>query len=469
MKIGMLTALFVCASAAAAEPAMRLNPLMIDPYRRILVQECYGLRSATAIGAESIEVRIGASLTGSCENPASWRIESETDPDYDPADNAAPIAVAAKSELELKAFPDSARPEFRKWTVTVTPPRPLKLGNRYRIVAQGSESAPVTFGNASASFSFPDDARENEKIPPQDALRAEKALPAQVLGLRGIASVGNGIVVLEFGPAIDPERILDADKRRFSLNGKAISPTLISKRQVVECFFNTDPYEPILRTDLFFQLPEPLRDGDSLRASFDPSVAAGNAFAKLDFHGDETVSPSYLPSGDRFDANGGAKRVFVSNWFGELPANMGGAASFPPFASDSIQYALFLPEQASYVLWRNGKREMIGMFRNVANPSSISGFPLFQIPGVQVYESDFSQIRRPGRCFISSPGIGRSLPFDIVAAGSSFPSRTTEPVESGGALEVRELEGPSMTSRRLFLQYGIMEPDDFFPDDSAEQ
>lgn len=470
MKRLVLAVLFlsVGACAFAAENAMRLNPLMIDPYRHILVQELYGMRGAAAIDAETVVATLGISLSGDYEKPESWLIESETDPNYAVESDVAPLAVETKSVVELKAFPDSLLPEFRRHVVALSLPHPLKSRHRYSVTAQGSEFAPITFGRMSASFSFP--SKPSSGTDAKDERRTEDALSMRVLGLRGAASVGNGIVALEFGPAIDPQMILDAGKYRFRLNGETASPAMIAKRQVVECFLSTDPYEPILRTDLFFRFPEPLRDGDRLSVVVDSSVVAGASSARLDFQADETVSPSFVLPRFRFNANERSKLVFVSYWLNALPANMGGVAPTPPLLPDSEAFALFLPENLPFeVRHEDGRKAMSGTLRNVPNPSALPGIALFQIPGAQAYEANLSQIRRAGRFFVSVPGVGRSLPFDVAADGWPAPPIPQQATfESGGTRQAAELEGPSITSRRLFLQYGIMEPDDLFPADGSD-
>ncbi len=470
MKGFILAVLFLSGgiSIFAAESAMRLNPLVIDPYRHILVQELYGMRDATAINAETVVATLGVSLSGNYEDPKSWLIESETDPNYCAGNDVAPLAVETKSVVELMAFPDSLLPEFRRHAVTLALPHPLKSGHRYSVTAQGSEFVPITFGRMSASFFYPSAPSAGTET--KEKQRMEEALSMRILGLRGAASIGNGIVALEFGPAIDSERILDAEKYRFRLNGKTATPAMIAKRQVVECFLSTEPYEPILRTDLFFRFPEPLQDGDRLSVVVDSSIVAGASSARLDFQSDETVSPSFVLPRFRFNANERSKLVFVSYWLSVLPANMGGVMQMPPLLPDSEAYALFLPEDLPFEVRRSDGRKMLGgTLKNVPNPSALPGIALFQIPGVQAYEANLSQIRRTGRFFVSVTGVGRSLPFDIAADGWQAPGvPQSAAFESGGMRQIEALEGPSITSRRLFLQYGIMEPDDLFPADGAD-
>lgn len=379
-------------------------PLPDDP--KPAAMRAYGLREAAPLSPTEIRVVLGAATTASADRPDAWRILSDKDPAYSYKTFARPKSVrkvAQADEFPLPAGDASPKPAkhgaLRAVAIAIELPSPMIDGATYTVVAHGSPSMQnllVTGGRADASFTFRAGGpfAKAELPPPSEEVRA-------AAGLRGVWSVGNGIVRLECGAGLVPPACDDPATYTVTLNGAPAAVRSVGRRTRIDVYKPEYwPFHVLLMHDVFLDLGKPLKAGDKVRVSVAPAAMAAGAQAEAELAFDERKSVSdaikanqagYLPDAIKF--------ARLGRWLGTMP---GGALDFaapPTFeVRDAATHAVAFSGTAKQT-HRRGEKD--------ARPGDLSG--------ENVWEMDFTALRKPGRYYVAVPGVGRSFDFKVAA------------------------------------------------------
>ena len=394
------------ASAAAAAPAA------LPDDSKPAAMRAYGLREAAPLSPTEIRVVIGAAATASADRADAWRILSDKDPAYSYTTFARPKSVrkiAQADEFPLPAGDASPKPArrgaLRAVAVAIELPSPMKDGATYTVVAHGSPSMQnllVTGGRADASFTFRSSGpfAKEELPPPTDEARA-------AAGLRGVWSVGGGIVRLECGAGLVPPACDDPSAYTVTRNGAPAPVRSIGRRSRIDLYKPEYwPFHVLMMHDVFLDLGTPLKAGDRVRVSVAPSAMAAGAAAEAELAFDEKSSVSdsikanqagYLPDAIKF--------ARLGRWLGTMPKGALDLPSPPPFeVRDAATHAVAFSGTARPT-HRRGEKD--------ARPGDLSG--------ENVWEMDFTKLAKPGRYYVAVPGVGRSFDFRIAADAYAAP------------------------------------------------
>lgn len=398
-----LLSLFFAAAAAPAGPADDWKPAAM---------RAYGVREAAPLSPTEIRVVLGAATTAAADQTDAWRILSDKDPAYSYTTFARPKSVrkiAEADEFRLPAGDSSPKPAkrgaLRAVAVAIELPSPMKDGATYSVIAHGSPSRQnllVTGGRADASFTFRSGGpfAKAELPPPSDEARA-------MAGLRGVRSVGNGIVRLECGAGLVPPACDSPATYTVMLNGAPAAVRSVGRRTRIDVYKPEYwPFHVLLQHDVFLDLGTPLKTGDKVRVSVSSDAMASGATAEAELAFDERASVSdsikanqagYLPDAIKF--------ARLGRWLGTMPK---GALDFPAppkfEVRDAATHAVAFSGTARQT-HRRGEKD--------ARPGDLSG--------ENVWEMDFTELRKPGRYYVAVPGVGRSFDFKIAADAYAAP------------------------------------------------
>ena len=190
------------AFALDADPA-----LIAAPDKKPFVMTVMGVRKAFPVAADTIRVELGAAInSGPLNELSTYCIVSEDDPEYAYENFVQPFSVSFPKDHSVpeasvpKGFKSESKPanitEFKRETVDVKLHAPMQPGKSYAVIIYGYGSDVVSAGRAAYKFTY--DPADIPKAP--DIQHKPDLLTLTVLGLRGLDSVGNGIIRLEFGP-----------------------------------------------------------------------------------------------------------------------------------------------------------------------------------------------------------------------------------------------------------------------------
>jgi hypothetical protein len=249
-----------------------------------------------------------------------------------------------------------------------------------------------------------------------------------------VESVGEGILCLEFGPDFAPEAGGKLDSYRVKIAGQQVKPAKFGRITKVDTYLPVGwPFVAIPMHEIFLELPEPLKDGDGVEVSAGPSVTTAADKAALVYHDRKTVSRSIKVNQVGYIADSPVKIAYLGRWMGSFPqeqaktaAGAGDAekaffeavkgkkeaAATPAGASPSLRFKEDPPfavcEEAG------GKKVFEGKARQVHTSGKLDeGVYKCDHSGENVYMLDFGRLKAPGRYFVSVPGVGRSLAFDV--------------------------------------------------------
>ena len=424
-----LAALLFAAAVAAAVPSSFAAQPTDDT--KPAAMRAYGLREAAPLSPTEIRVVIGASATASADRADAWRILSDKDPAYAHTTFARPKSVrkiAQANEFPLPAGDASPKPAKRgalsAVAVAIELPSPMKDGATYTVIAHGSPSMQnllVTGGRADASFTFRTGGPfvKAELPPPSDEVRA-------TAGLRGVRSVGGGIVRLECGAGLVPPACDQASAYTVTLNGAPAAVRSVGRRSRIDLYKPEYwPFHVLMQHDVFLDLGAPLKTGDRVRVSVSSAAMASGATAEAELAFDERASVSdsikanqagYLPDAIKF--------ARLGRWLGTMPK---GALDFPSPPRFEVRDA------ASHAV----------AFSGTAKPTHRRGEKDARsgdLSGENVWEMDFTALRRPGRYYVAVPGVGRSLDFAVApdAYAAPFAVAATGLVAQRCGIELRE-------------------------------
>ena len=424
-----LAALLFAAVVAAAVPSSFAAQPTDDT--KPAAMRAYGLREAAPLSPTEIRVVIGAAATASADRADAWRILSDKDPAYAHTTFAQPKSVrkiAQADEFPLPAGDASPKPArrgaLRAVAVAIELPSPMKDGATYTVIAHGSPSMQnllVTGGRADASFTFRTGGPfvKAELPPPSDEVRA-------TAGLRGVRSVGGGIVRLECGAGLVPPACDKASSYTVTLNGAPAAVRSVGRRSRIDLYKPEYwPFHVLMQHDVFLDLGAPLKTGDRVRVSVSSAAMASGATAESELAFDERASVSdsikanqagYLPDAIKF--------ARLGRWLGTMPKGALDFPSPPRFeVRDAATHAVAFSGTAKPT-HRRGEKD--------ARPGDLSG--------ENVWEMDFTALRRPGRYYVAVPGVGRSFDFAVApdAYAAPFAVAATGLVAQRCGIELRE-------------------------------
>ncbi|MBO7298451.1 MAG: glycoside hydrolase family 9 protein [Kiritimatiellae bacterium] len=419
-----------------------------------MVMKMYGVRSAGATAPDKIQVVVGCSQTGAVFGKKSYRIISEEDSNYKYESFVEPVEakkIASEKEFIVPEGYDAPGggniKHLMRAVVELKLPHPMVSGKKYTVIAQGEGGTMVTAAHTAHSFVY--DPNQTFTYPKA----GEDALAAQMVGLRGMRSVGNGIVLLEFGAAYSfpGGNVLTAYD--FTYNGKKVDVEAMGRRSRLDIYQPSGwPFKGYVMHDVFVKLPVTLKDGDVLEVTVAESVTSGNRKAKLEYKLKDLSSFSdaiqvnqvgYLPNN--------LKVAYLGRWLGSYPEivkkagdkkvddeelDISLAAIYPdvperlidppPVVEEPVveENAEELPLPTNSLAFDNPPEFKICdaksgkvVYKGTAKFIQRGDQPDFRVShsGSNVYELDFTEFTKSGSYYIVVDGVGRSLPFDINA------------------------------------------------------
>lgn len=452
-----LGALALCASAWA----LTLDEFRALPDNRVAVRTALGVRSARVLGAERVELELGLSATAAAEDPASWRVVSDGDPNYAYDKFVRPVQADVKRVVESEAPAGCPFDRFEKRVVTLQLPYPMRRGERYDFIAQGGAKGEVAVGGHSAQGFVYDGVGSGVAF--------SRTLAAAALGLRRVEPVGNGTLMLEFGPGFSPAAGSRPENYSVTIGGKAAKVVNLGRVSEIDSYIPQGwPFQAIPMHKLFLQVAPAYQNGDTVAARVAKKVTAGATDASFVFDAQKTLSESLKVNQVGYLANSPVKTAYLGRWLGSFPE--GGSAG--PAASGEREFwgklqgddkpssssgapvmgpALAFPAEPPFqvVPERGGAPVFSGVAKLIHRSGALDeGVYPVDHSGENVYLLDFTPLKTPGRYFITVPGVGRSLPFAI---GDDVYERAFK-LQARGLFAQRcgqELAPPFSTWRRL--------------------
>jgi hypothetical protein len=457
--------------------ALDADPVLIAATdKKPFVMTVMGVRKAFPVAADTIRVELGAAInSGPLKELNTYCIVSEDDPEYAYEKFVQPLSVSLPRDHNVlesvvpNGFKSESKPanitEFKRETVDVKLHAPMQPGKSYAVIIYGYGSDVVSAGRAAYEFTY-----DPADIPNAPDIGHEPDLVTlTVLGLRGLDSVGNGIIRLEFGPTFSYKEGYLLKNYRVTINGAPVTVKAMGRHSEIDLYRPTGwPYSVLLRHEVFLQLDRVLSEGDRLRVEVDPAVVSGANAAEMTFSDKTSFSSTVKVNQVGYIASE-TKTAKIGRWLGSFPdeaailATSGdterfrdisaeeiffGASKIQPednggkdagekqkapadksesktasikdgtvsaapheFAKSSLKFDAPPPFEIRDV--RTGKAVFSGQSR-LANPGNRSEGRA-QYSGENVYDIDFTEFRTPGRYYIAVPGVGRSFEFSIAA------------------------------------------------------
>lgn len=386
-----------------------------------------GIRHIEAVAPDRIRLEIGASATGVAGEARAYRIISSDDPAYRYENFVTPLQAFHKKETEL-ALPEKFQSNaslvstpLTRTLVELTLPTPMKPGKHYAVVAQGVGDRMVTAAKTGAEFVYEPD--KTITAPPPLAPREL----LETAGLRRLSSVGNKIILLEFGHAFAAEPSILPTSYKVRINAVPCKVLRSGRRSTPDLYLPEGwPYKAFQQHDLFLELERPLRNGDRVEVTVADAVTTGNRVGTLHFDHKTSYSSAIKVNQIGYLIDG-PKNGYLGRWLGSFPEqkdNEGGnisadllfdsapAPTVKPDTSLSPSALRFdAPPEFELVDVKSGQT----VFRKRAelrhNGRKNDG--KINHSGENVYLLDFSEFKTPGRYFIAIAGVGRSFDFAI--------------------------------------------------------
>ena len=457
----VLTLLPAAASALDADPA-----LIEAPDKKPFTMTVFGLRKAFPIAEDAIRVEIGpATASGTLKELDSYRITSEDDPDfaYESFIKPVDVIVTEAGKVEEAVVPEGFKAEtgganitsFSRYTADLKLHTPMKPGCTYAVVAIGHGSDMVSA--ARTGFEFKYDPADLAKVP--DIKHPPELRTLTALGLRGLDSVGNGIIRLEFGPTFSPIAGFLLRNYHVTVNGADAVITGMGRRSIIDLYIPVGwPFSALLQHEVFLRLDTTLKEGDVLRVEVDPSVVSGANAATIKFSDRRSYSNSIKVNQVGYIASA-VKTAAIGRWLGSFPderavlAVEGDTQKFREISADEIFFGASpgndqgkdadkkpdtpekdAPRQAASASVADHEFAKAALrydappafeIRDSATDGVVySGTAVLEAPGNRsgskyqlfgenVYKIDFSDFKTPGRYYIAVPGTGRSFDFAI--------------------------------------------------------
>ena len=452
--------------------ALDADPALLDtPDKKPFVMTVMGVRKAFPVAADVIRVEIGAaSNTGPLKELSTYRIVSEDDPEYayekfvQPSDvtipkNSSVMEVSVPSGFKAESRPANIT-EFKRETVDLKLHAPMLPGKTYAVITHGHGSDVLSAARAAYQFRF--DAAALANVP--DIEHKPDLMTLTALGLRGLDSVGNGIIRLEFGPTFFCQEGYLLKHYHVSVNGAPVTVKAMGRRSQIDLYRPVGwPYSVIMQHEVFLQLDCVLAEGDRLRVEVDPAVVSGANAAEMVFSDKRSFSCAIKVNQVGYITSA-VKTAEIGRWLGSFPdeaailatsgelerfrdisaeeiffgASKGekddkenkesaekdaapnktesvqsgtASAAAHEYAKSSLKYSAPPPFEIRDA--RTDKVVFSGQSR-LSNPGNRTEGRA-QYSGENVYEIDFTSFKTPGRYYIAVPGTGRSFEFSIAS------------------------------------------------------
>ncbi len=463
----VLSGLFLTGLLSAGTPmvyALDADPVLLSaPDKKPFIMTIMGVRKAFPVADNVIRVELGMACNPLTELSA-YRIVSEDDPEFAyekfvrPADVVRPknnsfVEVSVPEKFKAVSTPANLR-DFRRESVDLKLHAPMQPGKTYAVVTRGSGSDVVSGGRAACEFRF--EPENIAKAPETDHKPDLMTLTA--MGLRGLESVGNGIIRLEFGPTFFCKEGYLLKHYHVSVNAEPVEITAMGRQSQIDLYRPVGwPYSVIMQHDIFLKMDRVLEEGDLLRVEVDPAVVSGANAAQIVFSDKRSFSSAVKVNQVGYITTA-VKTAMIGRWLGSFPddaavlASSGESESFREISSDEVFFGA-----SSGVPDEKGKKESEGR-KAAANSGTASVAlhdyardslryddpPPFEIrdartdevvfagqsklshpgnrsegrerySGENVYEIDFSSFKTPGHYYVAVPGTGRSFEFAIAA------------------------------------------------------
>lgn len=381
-------------------------PLTLEEFRALpdikpVVRQSFGVRSARAVSTNEIELEIGMSVTPAAGNPGAYRILSEQDPAYAYGQFVTPVEAFLTNRLEATGVQGAAFSRFAVTLVRLVLPKPLKPGMPYHVVAQGKDHQLVTAAHCAADIRAPE---------ATEAGGLDDAVNQAVIGLRRVDPVGAGLLRLELGPGFTPAAGRRPDLFTVTLNGQPATVRHIGRWSRVDTYLPIGwPLRAIPVHEVFLEIEPAYRDGDRIEVSLSRGVTAGLGSAALCFDSRKSLSQSIKVNQVGYLTDSPVKMAYLGRWMGSFPEPV-------PAPAKEADPSLHFSVPPAFELCRDGDGAVVftGMAVRVhTSGQKNEGAYKVDHSGETVYQLEFTAFRTPGRYFISVPGVGRSLPFEI--------------------------------------------------------
>ena len=485
----VLPAFFLVCLFFAGVPAayaLDADPVLVAaPDKKPFVMTVMGVRKAFPVAADTIRVEIGmASNSGPFDDLQSYRIVSEDDPQYAYEKFIRPARVSfPKNNTAVEAVvPDGFKAEnkaagiteFKRYSVDLKLHVPMQPGKSYAVIGLGYGSDVLS--GARTAYEFRYDPADILKAPD---VRHEPGLTTlTVLGLRGLDSVGNGIIRLEFGPTFYWKEGYLLRHYHVTVNGAPVGIKAMGRRSQIDLYQPSGwPFSVFMQHEVFLQMDRTLAEGDRLRVEVDPAVVSGANAAEIVFSDKRSFSSSVKVNQVGYITTA-VKIAEIGRWLGSFPdeaavlATSGESEHFREISADEIFFGASKgwlddkekespkegdassgkPDKSEGgASEKPGRRESLQEGTASVAPHEFAKSslkydapPAFEIrdaltdqvvfsgqsvlsnpgnrsegrkqySGENVYEIDFTAFKTPGRYYIAVPGTGRSFEFSIAA------------------------------------------------------
>lgn len=484
----VFSGLFLIALLSAPVPAafaLDADPVLLGaPDKKPFVMTVMGVRKAFAVAPDRIRVEIGiAANTSPLSALNAYRIVSEDDPEFAYEKFVRPESVSFPTgHLVTEAIvPEGFRAEsaaanitsFSRETADLKLHAPMKPGRTYSVVIYGYGPDVISGGRTAAGFVYdPADIQSAPEIGHKPDLMTLTAL-----GLRGLDSVGNGVIRLEFGPSFYVREGYRMRHYHVTLNGEPVGIKAMGRRSEVDLYKPTGwPFTVVMRHEIFLQLERAPAEGDIVRVEVDPAVVSGANAAEMKFS-DRTSFSSAIKVNQVGYIAAATKTAMIGRWMGSFPdegavlATPSGedeGGGFRDISADEVFFGASgarqekkdektdekkgaAPEKGGS---GNGEKASSGPDSPGSGNASAADHefsvsslrydapPMFEIrdarthevvfsgrsrlsnpgnrsegrgrySGENAYEIDFTAFKTPGRYYIAVPGTGRGFEFEI--------------------------------------------------------
>ena len=464
--------------------ALDADPVLLDtPDKKPFIMTIMGVRKVYPVAPDMIRIEIGAACkTTPLKELNAFQIISEDDPEYayekfvQPANVSFPENCTAVEAVVPDGFKADVKEanvtEFKRETVDIQLHAPMQAGKTYAVILFGAGSDIISAGRTAGEFRY--DPADIQNVP--DIRRKPDLITLTALGLRGLDSVGNGIIRLEFGPTFSSKAGYLLKHYHVTINGKPVTVSAMGRRSQIDLYRPVGwPYSVIMQHEVFLQLDRVLAEGDRLRVEVDPSVISGANAAEITFSDKQSFSSAIKVNQVGYIASA-VKLAKIGRWLGSFPDEAAVLASsdeseqFRDISADEIFFgasgvkteeegkeksagqdgekdkeptaekdrasnmasainsgttstsehefsksSLRFAEPPPFEIRDAGTHEVVfsGQSR-LSNPGNRSEGRA-QYSGENVYEIDFTAFKSPGRYYIAVPGAGRSFEFAIAS------------------------------------------------------
>ena len=457
-----------------ADPA-----LIATPDKKPFVMTVMGVRKAFPVAADTIRIEFGAATNNAGFYALdACRIVSEDDPEYAYDSFVLPIHTSYpdpdnKNVTEAtvpKGFKSESKPanitEFNRGVIDLKLPTPMVPGCTYAVIAHGHESDVASAARVASQFRY--DPADLAAVP--DVKHEPDLMTLTVLGLRGLDSVGNGIIRLEFGPTFFCKEGYLLKHYHVTVNGEPVTVTAMGRHSQIDLYRPVGwPYSVIMQHEVFLRMDRVLSEGDRLRVEVDPAVVSGANAAEIVFSDKRSFSSAIKVNQVGYITSA-LKTAEIGRWLGSFPdesailAKSDETERFRDISAEDLFFKTSWIEKEGNKTSeekndapkktdqeKQSKKEAINSGTASASDYEYSKSALkYDVPppfeirdartdevvfsgrsklsnpgnrsegkaqysGENVYEIDFTSFKTPGRYYIAVPGTGRSFDFSIAS------------------------------------------------------